>query len=75
MLAFIHWYRRLHRRGPAEMDMVKYFRRTPPAIHDMLVKLDDLGLIAREPGVARSARVVIPEEEIPMLEPVEGPPW
>ena len=30
-LAFIHLYRRLHRRGPGELDMVKFFRVTPPS--------------------------------------------
>lgn len=25
-LAFIHLYRKLHRRGPAETDLIKYFR-------------------------------------------------
>ena len=74
-LAFIHLYRRLHRRGPAELDMVQYFRVTPPSVHGMVVKLEELGLITREPGVPRSARVAIPEEEIPRLEAVEGPPW
>jgi len=74
-LAFIHLYRRLHRQGPAELDMVRYFRVTPPSVHAMIVKLEELGLITREPGVARSARVVIPEAEIPLLEEVQGPPW
>jgi DNA-binding MarR family transcriptional regulator len=74
-LAFIHLYRRLHRQGPAELDMVKFFRVTPPSVHGMVVKLEELGLITREPGVARSARVAIPEEEVPPLEEVEGPPW
>jgi hypothetical protein len=41
----------------------------------MLIKLEELGLIARERGVARSTRVVIPKEEVPGLEEVEGPPW
>ena len=41
----------------------------------MVVKLEELGLITREPGVARSARVAIPAEEIPELEDVEGRPW
>jgi repressor LexA len=74
-LAFIQLYRTLHRRGPAELDMVKFFRVTPPTVHQMVVKLEDLGLITREPGVARSARVTIPADEIPDLEAVEGPPW
>lgn len=74
-LAFIHLYRRLHREGPAELDLVKYFRVTPPSVHDMIVRLEELGLITREPGVGRSARVSIAEAEIPALEDVPGPPW
>ena len=74
-LAFIHLYRVLHKQGPAETDMVKFFRVTPPSVHQMVVKLEELGLITREAGVPRSARVAIPLEEIPPMEPVEGPPW
>jgi len=74
-LAFIHLYRLLHKQGPAELDMVKFFRVTPPTVHQMVVKLEELGLITREPGIARSARVAVPIEELPNLEPVNGPPW
>jgi DNA-binding MarR family transcriptional regulator len=74
-LAFINLYRKLHRQGPAELDLVKYFRVTSPAVHGMIVKLEELGLVTREPGVARSIRVAIPEVAIPALEDVEGPPW
>jgi SOS-response transcriptional repressor LexA len=73
-LAFIHLYRKLHRRSPAELDIARYFRLTPPAVHGMIVKLDELGLITREPGMARSIRVAIPPAEVPELEDVEGPP-
>ena len=48
---------------------------TPPTVHSMIVKLDELGLIERQPGVARSIRLLVPEEEIPNLEEVEGPAW
>jgi repressor LexA len=74
-LAFIHVYRRLHRRGPSELEMAIYFQVTPPSVHGMVVKLEELGLITREPGVARSARVAIPAGEVPELEEVAGPPW
>lgn len=74
-LAFIHLYRLLHKRGPAETDMVTFFRVTPPSVHQMVVKLEGLGLITRESGVPRSARVAIPDEESPALEAVEEPPW
>jgi hypothetical protein len=74
-LAFIHQYRRLHRRGPAELDLVKFFGLTPPSVHGMLVRLEELGLVTREPGVARSVRVAVPEEDIPALEDAGGQPW
>jgi hypothetical protein len=74
-LAFIHRYRRLHRQGPAELDMAQYFRVTPPSVHGMVVKLAQLGLVTREPGVPRSVRVAIPESEIPALTEVQGSSW
>lgn len=74
-LAFIRLYRLLHRQGPAELDIVRYFGVTPPSVHQMVVKLEELGLITREHGVPRSARVAIPTDEVPELEAVEGPPW
>ena len=55
--------------------MVKFFNVTPPSAHGMVVKLEELGLVTRESGVARSIRVVIAEEEIPKLDETEGQPW
>jgi len=74
-LAFISHYSKIHRRAPSEIDLLMYFRVTPPSVHSMVVKLHELGLIDRTPGKARSIRVVIPKEEIPELEDGEGPLW
>ena len=74
-LAFIHQYRKLHRQGPAEADLVHFFKVTPISAHAMIVKLEERGLIIREPGVPRSVQVVIPEKDVPPLEDVAGPPW
>ena len=74
-LAFIHLHRKLHRQGPAELDMVKYFRVTPPSVHDTVVRLEQLGLVTREQGVPRSVHVAIPESDIPALEEVQNPSW
>lgn len=74
-LAFIHLYRKLHRQGPAETDLVQFFRVTPPSVHGMIAKLEELGFIKRKPGVARSMQVAIPTKKIPELEDVAGPPW
>ena len=74
-LAFISLYRKLHRRSPAETDLTKFFRVTPPSVHGMVVKLEELGLITRQPSVPRSMWVAIPAERIPDLEEIAGPPW
>ena len=67
-LAYIHLYRKLHRRSPAEAEIARYFRVSPPSVHQMIVKLHKMGLITRELRVARSIRVAIPRDEIPPLD-------
>ena len=67
-LAFIYYYTKLHGQPPAETDMQRYFRVSAPAVHQMVVKLEQLGLITREAGVAGSIRVTIPEKQVPTLE-------
>jgi hypothetical protein len=58
-LRFLHAYIDLHRRAPSESEIVMHMRVTPPSAHDMLVKLEELGYLARTPGVARSIRILI----------------
>ena len=67
-LAFIYYYTKLNRQAPAERDMQVYFRVTPPAVHDMVVKLEKHGFISKEPGVPRSIRLLLTREELPDLE-------
>jgi DNA-binding MarR family transcriptional regulator len=55
-LAFIHAYTLVNGRPPAQADMQRFFRLTPPSVHQMLVALERAGLISRQPGVARSYR-------------------
>jgi repressor LexA len=46
-----------------------YFRVTPPAVHDMVLKLEKHGFLAKEPGVPRSIRLLLlKREELPDLE-------
>ena len=47
--------------------MAEYFRVSAPTVHQMIVKLDEKGLITRQPGVPRSVRVAVPKSEIPEL--------
>jgi aminoglycoside 6'-N-acetyltransferase I len=67
-LAFIHHYQRLHGRSPAEADMVLYFKVSPPSVHTMVKTLERRGFIAREPGKARSIRLLVPITTVPELE-------
>jgi Mn-dependent DtxR family transcriptional regulator len=66
-LAFIHAYSRLNRRPPAEADLQRYFRVTPPSVHQMMLTLERRGFIRRQPGVARSIEMLIDPELLPML--------
>ena len=67
-LAYLHLHRKLHGCRPSEIEIAKYFRVSPPTVHQMIVKLEEKGLITREPGVARSVRVAVPSSEIPQLD-------
>lgn len=67
-LAFIYYYTKIHGRPPAEADMQRYFKVTPPTVHQMVLKLEQVGLIARTPRQARSIRVLLPREQLPDLQ-------
>ena len=67
-LAFIHLYTRLHRRAPSHADIQEYFRASPPVVNETLKALQRGGFIARDPGAARSIRVLLPPHAIPELE-------
>ncbi|HJW76432.1 MAG TPA: hypothetical protein VJ787_12330 [Thermoleophilia bacterium] len=67
-LAFIRAYTLIRREPPAEADMQRFFRVTPPSVHGMVLTLAERGLVERTPGRARSLRVLVPPEELPPLE-------
>ena len=67
-LAFIHHYTLINRRPPAEADMQRFFAVTPPSVHRMVVELERLKLIRRQPGVARSIELLVPSTVLPALE-------
>jgi DNA-binding MarR family transcriptional regulator len=67
-LAFIHAYRRLHGRAPAETDIQRFFRVSPPSVHQMLLTLERAGLISRQPRVARSVTLTIDPQRLPELQ-------
>ncbi|TLZ50621.1 MAG: MarR family transcriptional regulator [Gammaproteobacteria bacterium] len=66
-LAFIYAYTRVLGRPPAEADIQRHFKVTPPTVHQMLITLQRIGLIRRKPGVARSIELLVPPESLPVL--------
>ena len=67
-LAFIYYYTKLNRRPPAQADIQRYFRVSPPSVHQMILKLEERGFLKRAPGQARSIAVLLPPEQLPPLE-------
>jgi DNA-binding MarR family transcriptional regulator len=68
-LAYIHLYTLLNGRPPAEADMIRFFRVTPPTVHQMILTLERAGLISRQPRVPRSIAVLLDRSALPELEP------
>jgi len=66
-LAFIWAYAQINGRAPAEADFQRYFKVTAPSVHQMLKTLDQLGLIDKQPGVARSIQLRVSPQDLPIL--------
>lgn len=67
-LAFIFYYTKIHGRAPAEADLQRYFKVSPPSVHQMILTLEGKQLIERTPGQARSIRLRLAREELPDLD-------
>jgi repressor LexA len=67
-LAFIYYYTKVNGIPPAETDIQRYFRVTPPTVHQMILRLAEKGLISRTPRQARSIVVLLSPEDLPPLE-------
>ncbi|MGC1973160.1 MAG: MarR family transcriptional regulator, partial [Pseudolabrys sp.] len=56
-------------RPPAQADIQRFFRLTPPSVYQMLLTLEREGLISRRPGVPRSITVLVDRADLPVLKP------
>jgi DNA-binding MarR family transcriptional regulator len=68
-LAFIHAYTLVNGRPPAQADIQRFFRLTPPSVHQMLLTLERQGLISRRAGMPRTIAVLVDRADLPALEP------
>jgi hypothetical protein len=73
-LAFIHAYTLVNERPPAQADIQRFFRLTPPSVYQMLLTLKREGLISRRAGIPRSIAVLVDRALLPALEPAPGQP-
>ena len=62
------YYSKIHGTPPAEADFQRYFRVTPPVVHQMIKTLHTHGFIDREPGKARSITLRVPRAQLPDLD-------
>jgi repressor LexA len=67
-LSFIYYYTKLNGRPPAEADMQRYFKTTPPTVHNMVVQLEKKRFIDKKPYEPRSIRLLLSRDELPDLE-------
>ncbi len=54
--------------------MQRYFRVSPPSVHEMVKTLERRGFISREAGKPRTIRVLLSRAELPDLESDDRPP-
>jgi DNA-binding MarR family transcriptional regulator len=47
--------------------MERFFRTTPPSLHNMVKTLEHEGYIQRQSGVARSIKLLVAPETLPVL--------
>ena len=73
-LAFIHAYTLVNGRPPAEADMIRFFKVTPPTVHQMVLALEQAGLISRRPGAARTIEILVDQNDLPALKPIQNQP-
>ena len=73
-LAFIFAYTQVLGRPPAEADLQRHFRVTPPTVHQMVLTLERAGLIHRQPGAPRSIAVMVDPEDLPALQSTQDQP-
>ncbi|HXX84822.1 MAG TPA: MarR family transcriptional regulator [Casimicrobiaceae bacterium] len=73
-LAFIQAYTLVNGRPPAQADIMRFFRVTPPTVHQMVLTLEKRGLISRQPGAARAITGLVDSAKLPDLTPLVSQP-
>ena len=67
--AFLHACTLVNGRPPVHADSQRFFRVTPPSVHQTLPTRERGGLISRRPGAPRRIAVLVDRSDLPALEP------
>ena len=67
-LSFIYYYTKVNGSPPAERDLQRFFKVSPPSVHQMLIELEKKKLIHRIPRQPRSVSVLLQQSELPVLQ-------
>jgi DNA-binding MarR family transcriptional regulator len=71
-LAFIHAYTLVNGHPSAEADLIRFFKVAPPTVHQMVVTLEQAGFISRQPGVARTIKILVDRTALPTPKPSQN---
>lgn len=66
-LAFIFYYNKVTGIAPAQTDFQRYFKVTPPTVHQMITALEEKKLIQRAPKKARAIKLAVEPDCLPLL--------
>ncbi|MEO2016983.1 MAG: MarR family transcriptional regulator [Fuerstiella sp.] len=64
-LGFIKAYTDGYGLPPAETDIAKAMKVSPPSVNQMMKTLESKGLIQRQPGVPRSIQILVAPDDVP----------
>ena len=67
-LSFIYYFTKINGVPPAEVDFQKYFKKSPPTDHNMILKVEEKGFIQRKAKTPRSIKLLLSRSELPDLE-------
>lgn len=68
LVAYVYFYTKVHRIPPSENEIAAFLGVYGPSAHQMILRLEARGALARIPGQARTLRILLPRQEIPDLE-------
>jgi Mn-dependent DtxR family transcriptional regulator len=66
-LAFIYYYTKISGCPPAERDMERFFKVSPPSVHQMVLGLEKKNFISRIPGQSRTIKILVHPNQLPRL--------